>query len=134
MAENVHLWEIVMDCAEPSTLATFYSQLLGCGMGRRSDENWYWIEPPLRGGVGADSAGVRIAFQRVPEPKLGKVRLHLDLGSDDIPATVERAIELGATQIHDPVTDDSGTYVVLTDPEGHELCIVTASTATESQS
>lgn len=119
------LWEIVVDCADPATLGAFYADLCGCDLHRRTD-NWAWIEPATRGGVAAGRGGPRIAFQRVPEPKAGKVRLHLDLGAVDIPEVVARAIALGATQLGEPVTDEAGTYVVLADPEGHEFCIVNA--------
>lgn len=125
MAENVHLWEIVVDCDAPASLAAFYGELCACGV-RRHDDDWYYLEPAMRGGGGGDSGGVRIAFQRVPEPKAGKVRLHLDLGSDDLDATVTRALALGATQLKPSLTDGSGTYTVLADPEGHEFCIVDA--------
>jgi len=121
----VHLWEIVVDCADPTTLATFYAELCGCQVHGRGD-GWAWIEPATRGGGAADTGGVRIAFQQVPEPKSTKVRLHLDLGAADIDATVERAVGLGATQLGEPVTDEAGTFVVLADPEGHEFCIVDA--------
>lgn len=119
------LWEVVVDCAEPATLARFYADLCGCDLHQR-DADWAWIEPAMRGGLAAGAGGPRLAFQRVPEPKVGKVRLHLDLGAADVSATVARAVELGATQLADPVTDESGTYVVLADPEGHEFCIVDA--------
>ncbi|MEI2815139.1 MAG: VOC family protein [Microthrixaceae bacterium] len=76
------------------------------------------------GGV-ADAGGPRIAFQRVPEPKVGKVRLHLDLGTDDLEGAVRRAVSLGAGRLGDPVTDAAGSFVVLADPEGHEFCVVT---------
>ena len=119
------LWEIVVDCADPAALGRFYAALCACELHVHDDE-WTWIEPALRGGGAPDSGGPRIAFQRVPEPKVGKVRLHLDLGADDVAATVERAVSLGAARVQDPVTDSAGTYVVLTDPEGHEFCVVDA--------
>ncbi|MBX7071393.1 MAG: hypothetical protein K1X38_18565 [Microthrixaceae bacterium] len=123
MTVVVHLAEVVVDCAEPALLGRFYADLLDCSL-HTFDEEWTWIEPATRGGGPADADGVRIAFQKVPEAKTGKVRLHLDLGAADIEATVERAIDLGASRLGDPVTDLAGTFVVLADPEGHEFCIV----------
>lgn len=123
MTVVVHLAEIVVDCADPASLGRFYADLLDCSL-HTFDDEWTWIEPATRGGGLADVDGVRVAFQKVPEPKIGKVRLHLDLGAEDIEATVVRAISLGATRLGDPVTDHAGTFVVLADPEGHEFCIV----------
>ena len=117
------LWEVVVDCADPATLGRFYADLLQCEL-HTFDESWTWIEPRLRGGGGPDAAGPRIAFQQVPEPKVGKVRLHLDLGADDIAATTAHALALGATQLTDPQSDSAGRFIVLADPEGHEFCIV----------
>lgn len=120
---TVELSEVVVDCADPSALGAFYAALLGCPLHVRTHD-WAWIEPTTRGGGRPEAAGVRVAFQQVPEPKAGKVRLHLDFGTDDIPGTVTRAVELGATQLGEPVVDEEGEFVVLTDPEGHEFCIV----------
>ena len=121
---RLHLWEVVVDCAEPAVLAALYAGLCGCEP-HRFDDEWYWIEPASRGGGVADAGGPRIAFQRVPEPKVGKVRLHLDLGTDDLEGAVRRAVSLGAGRLGDPVTDAAGSFVVLADPEGHEFCVVT---------
>lgn len=117
------LWEIVVDCRDPRSLGRFYADLCGCELHSRADD-WAWIEPPVRGGTAGGSGGPRIAFQRVPEPKSGKVRLHLDLGAHDVDAVVARALHLGATQLQEPATDEAGAFVVLADPEGHEFCIV----------
>ncbi|MER5348864.1 VOC family protein [Kitasatospora sp. NPDC002551] len=68
--------------------------------------------------------GRRILFQRVPEPKQGKNRLHLDLhpGPDAREATVTRLTSLGATLLRD-VTEPGGSWTVMQDPEGNEFCV-----------
>ena len=60
---------------------------------------------------------------RVPESKIGKNRLHLDLVPDDQEREVERLEALGATR---PDIGQSGneTWVVLADPEGNEFCVL----------
>ncbi|WP_329349799.1 hypothetical protein OG226_21970 [Streptomyces sp. NBC_01261] len=68
--------------------------------------------------------GRRILFQRVPEPKTTKNRLHLDLhpGPDHREAEVERLTALGASVLR-RVTEPAGAWIVMTDPEGNEFCV-----------
>ena len=62
--------------------------------------------------------GPRFWFQRVPEHKEHKNRLHLDLRADDLEVEVSRFVEMGATELY-----RLGTNVTLTDPEGNEFCL-----------
>jgi hypothetical protein len=79
-----------------------------------------------------DPAGARprMFFQRVPEPKSAKNRVHLDLaapadgGSDraaEIDAFVDRLTTLGARQLR--TVEEGGYFVVMADPEGNEFCV-----------
>ncbi|MER6996006.1 VOC family protein [Streptomyces sp. NPDC000410] len=111
---RARVYEVVFDCAEPAALAQFWSALLGGEPVVRSDD-WAYIEPP---------EFVRVAFQRVPEGKAAKNRLHLDLDAGDVDAAAEEAVRLGATRVGDPVTDAQGRFQVLLDPEGNEFCFV----------
>ena len=63
-------------------------------------------------------------FQPVPEPKQGKTRVHLDLLTDDLDATLSRVVALGGRTTGERHDDDEGTVVVLADPEGTEFCVV----------
>jgi predicted ABC-type ATPase len=76
----------------------------------------------------------RLFFQRVPEPKTAKNRVHLDVsvsGGHDVPraernprvdAAVERLVALGATKVK--ANDELDQYwVVMRDPEGNEFCL-----------
>ncbi|GAA1407198.1 VOC family protein [Kitasatospora putterlickiae] len=68
--------------------------------------------------------GRRVLFQRVPEPKHTKNRLHLDLhpGPDARHATVTRLTSLGATTLRE-VAEPGGSWTVMQDPEGNEFCV-----------
>ncbi|MFF7453388.1 VOC family protein [Kitasatospora sp. NPDC008115] len=81
--------------------------------------------------------GPRVWFQRVPEPKSAKNRVHLDLkvgGGREVPlavrtrrvtGTVERLTGAGATVLRVMDEPDMEYYaVVLQDPEGNEFCVV----------
>jgi len=124
--------QVTFDCADPAALATFWAAVLGYpppdiegthevlrAMGHPEETlgDWYRIEDPAHGGP-------RLAFQRVPEPKTCKNRLHLDVKPLDITLEeeVQRVVHLGATQVQ-TVTDESGTFVIFQDPEGNEFCV-----------
>ena len=74
-------------------------------------------------------------FQRVPESKVGKNRLHLDVraapgltGADRmaaLDAECGRLLSLGATRIarYDPAPPLESGHIVMTDPEGNEFCL-----------
>ncbi len=68
--------------------------------------------------------GRRLLFQRVPEAKTVKNRLHLDLhpGEGRRESEVERLKGLGASVLRE-VKEPSGAWVVMTDPEGNEFCV-----------
>ncbi|MFF2654607.1 VOC family protein [Streptomyces sp. NPDC058045] len=68
----------------------------------------------------------RLLFNRVPEAaeKPGKNRLHIDLHGPDgqREAEVERLTALGA-RVQRHVAEPSGSWVIMTDPEGNEFCV-----------
>ncbi|MEV3988270.1 VOC family protein [Streptomyces sp. NPDC049837] len=106
--------EIVLDCADPAALVRFWAALLGGEPVDRSPD-WSYVDPP---------DFVRVAFQRVPEGKSVKNRLHLDLEAGDVDAAATWAVGLGAVRVGRIVTDDHGDFQVLRDPEGNEFCFV----------
>lgn len=68
----------------------------------------------------------RLLFIEVPDDKVVKNRLHLDLVPTDVSreAEAERLVGLGATQVADHRRDDGGGWITLADPEGNELCVL----------
>jgi predicted enzyme related to lactoylglutathione lyase len=109
------LLEIVVDCRDPATLAGFWGAVFGTPAQVR-DPSWAWIESP--------ATRTRIAFQRVPEAKVVKNRVHLDVEVDDIPAERDRLLGLGAEAVGEEVEDELGPFQVMLDPEGNEFCLV----------
>ena len=65
-----------------------------------------------------------ILFERVPERKSVKNRLHLDFRPIDQDAEVARLLGLGAR--HADVGQGEQTWVVLSDPEGNEFCVLSS--------
>ncbi len=105
---------VVIDANDVAALAGFWCEVLGHRV------------------VGVGDGEIRIApspedpgllFVPVPEVKVSKNRLHLDLVSDDRDAEVKRLIDLGATPA-DVGQPGDVTWVVLADPEGNEFCVL----------
>ena len=107
--------EAVFDCADPAGLAGFWAALFGAEAVVRSHD-WAYVESEL--------TRTRIAFQKVPEGKVAKNRLHLDVEVDDLTAETDRVVGLGATALGEVMTDEQGSFQVLADPEGNEFCLV----------
>ncbi len=67
----------------------------------------------------------QLSFQRVPEDKVVKNRIHLDIFTDDLAGAIARLVELGARDLGDDERSEYGfTWRLLADPEGNEFCIV----------
>ncbi|MET7754138.1 VOC family protein [Streptomyces sp. NPDC005389] len=112
---RAHVQEIVFDCADPAALVRFWAGLLGGAPVDRSDA-WSYVDPP---------DFVRLAFQRVPEGKAVKNRVHLDLEVEDPVPAADEAQRAGASRVGGLVTDEQGSFQVMQDPEGNEFCFVT---------
>lgn len=111
------MWSgVTFDCLDPERVARFWSALLGREPGP-SQDGWIYL------GQRGDSQP-RLVFQPVPEPKMGKVRIHLDVTVDDIDEAIELVITLGGRSTGERRDYDEGVVVVMADPEEHEFCLV----------
>jgi predicted enzyme related to lactoylglutathione lyase len=70
--------------------------------------------------VEPSDGGPRLFFTLVPETKVVKNRMHLDVHTDDMNAEIERLAGLGATVL----TKYGDGHVLLADPEGNEFCLM----------
>ncbi|RCH70640.1 VOC family protein [Streptomyces sp. SDr-06] len=111
---RARLGQLVVDCADPGRLARFWAGLLG-GRPVVRDTAWAYLDPP---------GAPRLAFQRVPEAKAVKNRLHLDLAVEDVRRARAAAVRRGAAPVGATVTDERGAFQVMRDPEGNEFCFV----------
>ena len=111
---------VVIDCAEPQELARFWAAALGWRVTFSSDAECA-LEPPE--GSAETDVSPDLVFVRVPDEKVVKNRLHLDLRPDDQDAHVERLLALGATRAEIGQTGEE-PWVVLADPEGNEFCVL----------
>jgi catechol 2,3-dioxygenase-like lactoylglutathione lyase family enzyme len=141
--------QVTIDCADPGRLARFWAEALGYRLEEPPDgfATWqdYWVSRGLApeevedgydSVVDPDGVGPRIWFQPVPEPKVVKNRVHLDLGVGGgrqvplatrrarVDAEAERLTAAGATRLRVLEGEAIGHYaVVMADPEGNEFCL-----------
>jgi hypothetical protein len=114
---TLELDSLSFDCAEPVRVATFWAAALGFELDPESDAQGAWIDDPSRRTRG-------IFFQPVPEPKVAKNRLHIDLRpATSMAAEVQRLGGLGAT-IVGRVDEGGSFWTVMRDVEGNELCVL----------
>ena len=103
---------VTFDCADALVVGRFWAAALGGALDEDATSGKAFVEAP---GWGAPT----LWFQRVPEPKTGKLRMHFDLRAPDgVAAEVERLEGLGAT-----VAWETNGIVVMRDPEGNEFCV-----------
>jgi predicted enzyme related to lactoylglutathione lyase len=117
------LSNLVVDAADPVAVARFWSAALGWPVTVEEPDHAV-VKPPADD---PEQVGqLPVVFLPVPESKASKNRIHLDLAStsdEHQAALVARLEELGARQI-DIGQPDHVSWVVMADPEGNELCVV----------
>ncbi|WP_163540928.1 VOC family protein [Occultella kanbiaonis] len=147
--------QITFDAHDPRVLSTFWRDVLGyvhpappgVDLAPGADPLEAWDDFLERSGVpedqrnsasaleDPDGAGPRLYFQQVPEDKVAKNRVHLDvrtasdLRGDERMAALEveceRLVALGGTRIQrfEPEAPTSIGFIVMADPEGNEFCL-----------
>jgi catechol 2,3-dioxygenase-like lactoylglutathione lyase family enzyme len=115
---------VVIDCSDPDAVLEFWVTALGYRVVDVPGQDVYRVLVPAERGTQAPV----VALQRVPEPRLGKNRVHLDVHTQDLAGLTARLEALGGRRLGEPVTDlvpVFGTWwQVMADPEGNELCLV----------
>ncbi|MFL6206898.1 MAG: VOC family protein [Acidimicrobiales bacterium] len=119
MALRAAWWAITIDCNDPRRVADFWAALLGCEVLEVGPDRpgWLRLQP-----VGA--TGPFINCQPVDAPRVGKVRIHLDVLVEDPDAAVERVVELGGADTGVREELDRGRIAVMRDAEGNEFCLL----------
>jgi predicted enzyme related to lactoylglutathione lyase len=107
---------IVIDTVDPRRIAPFWCALLGV-------EERGWFSDDYLMLTDRDGTVPGIAFQRVPEAKATKNRVHLDLHVDDANEAMRGIRELGGSVVSEERELDGYRWRVMADPEGNEFCI-----------
>ena len=115
---SIEFFGISVDCTDAAAVARFWGAVLGRRVadGATSDDAVLLVEP-------AALSGPRLAFHRVPETKVAKNRLHLDLISDRFDSESERLISLGAKKLRD-VQDGDARWTTFVDIEDNEFDLI----------
>jgi hypothetical protein len=142
-------FQVTQDCSDPHGQARFWAAALGYALEEHEefirgllhrdmilDEETIMVDgvlhfrsaaairPDGAGPVQALQSGNRLLFMKVPEPKAGKNRMHLDLkvGPGLREAEVQRLESLGAKVLYEH-DDPEGRWTTMADPEGNEFCV-----------
>ncbi|WP_433319048.1 VOC family protein [Micromonospora sp. CA-269861] len=139
--------QITFDCADPAGLATFWAEVLGYQVQAPPGDFETWdqaleamgVPPENRNDASAvvdpEGSRPRLFFQRVPEHKQVKNRVHLDvraapgLEGDErmaaLEAEAERLVPHGAKRLsrHEPAPPLGAGHLIMADPEGNEFCL-----------
>lgn len=139
---TIRQFQVTFDCAEPERLARFWCEVLGYEVpsppqGFGTWDDFHRSRPPEDRGswfACGDPSGVgpRLYFQRVPEGKAAKNRVHLDvrvgtgLVGEERLAVLEaectRLLALGAVRVR-LLHDGTDSCIVMQDIEGNEFCL-----------
>jgi catechol 2,3-dioxygenase-like lactoylglutathione lyase family enzyme len=113
---SVRVGSVVIDCNDFDRMFAFWRDALGYVPRDEPEDDWVVLRDPT-------GSNVNVSLQVVPEPRVGKNRLHLDMYTEDRDADVARIVGLGAT-IHPRTPEPDEDFVVLADPEGNLFCVI----------
>lgn len=134
---------VVFDCVDAAPLARFWAEALGWsvapyderelerlaskGIYDPEDDPSVMVEPPGDGDLPV------LYFTEVPEEKVVKNRVHLDLAAEgSLEDEVQRLEGLGA-HVRNWAEDSGSTWCVMLDPQGNEFCVVPAGEEEEEE-
>jgi hypothetical protein len=127
--QKSRLRSIVFDCAQPTALARFWAEALGYTLRPYDQEEiarlaaaGFDVESDPSVVIDPPGPGPTVWFNRVPERKAAKNRVHLDL---NLPSAdgVQRLIEMGATVLRGPDEVPDEKWFIMADPEDNEFCV-----------
>ena len=114
---TLRVTEVVIDCADHGTVVDFWAAAMGYERRQVNEQYVALVSPPP-----ATPGRPPLLFQKVPEPKVAKNRVHLDLRGESMGDEVARLAALGATVIAERSLGTL-TWTVMADPAGNEFCV-----------
>lgn len=106
---------VVINCENPQQLSGFWARALE--MDVLEDHGSFML-------LGRPGSPVTLGLQRVPEPRSGRNRVHIDLRGEPRDAAAQRLAGLGATiQGEERPPGLDLVWTVMADPEGNEFCV-----------
>jgi glyoxalase superfamily protein len=116
----IQVTALAFDCVDAARLAGFWARVLEREVDEGGDEKFAAI-----GLADPSPHHLHFLFERVPEGKTAKNRVHPDLLVEDLENEVRRLVGLGATRLAE-VAVGGYRWVTLADPEGNEFDVVRA--------
>jgi predicted enzyme related to lactoylglutathione lyase len=106
--------DVAIDCNDVAAMTAFWSGMTGYTVQSSDETHGYLADPAGR--------GPDLFLQQVPEPRVGKNRLHLDLVTDDLGEAGARVLAMGGSKLRD---SSGGPWLsaVFLDPEGNQFCV-----------
>jgi predicted enzyme related to lactoylglutathione lyase len=108
---------LVIDGHDTMGLAAFWSGVFATTVASIEGDGHYVDLHPTR-------EGLTLRFQRVPETKTLKNRLHLDVDVGDLEAAIAAVEDLGGRVVRRAEPEYGWRFVVVADPEGNEFCLI----------
>lgn len=112
----MYVGSVVIDCSDFPSMFAFWTGALQYVPREPPEDGWVVLRDP-------DGTRVNVSLQRVPEPRAGKNRLHLDLYTDDPVGEVARLVALGAKR-HPRTAEPGEDFVSLLDPDGNVFDVI----------
>lgn len=106
-----------IDCTDLDGMVAFWAAVSGLTPLPQKHPDYVFLVQP------DDRQALRLFLQRVPEPVVGKNRLHVDFYVEDVDAAAAGAEAVGARRV-ERFDDGRDAWVVLADPEGNQFCYV----------
>jgi predicted enzyme related to lactoylglutathione lyase len=116
---------LVIDGHDTFALAAFWAAMLGTEISSVENDGQY-VD------LAANDRAPLLRFQRVPERKHVKNRLHLDIDVDDVPSAMAHVRDLGGSIVEDVRQEFGYDFAIVADPEGNEFCLIRPSDEPET--
>lgn len=123
---HLKIGSIVIDCNEFDKMLAFWQESL----------HYVPKEPPKGGWVilrDPEGRNPNVSLNQIPKKVSGRIRLHLDLYTNDREGEVERLLKMGAT-LYPRTYEPDEDFRILVDPEGNHFCIVQVPLSKEDMS
>jgi len=112
----VKIGSIVIDCNEFDKMLAFWQEMLNYVPKRPPKDGWVILRDP-------SGMNPNVSLNQIPKKVKGRIRLHLDLYTDDQEGEVKRLLKTGATLYPREYKPDED-FKILVDPEGNHFCVV----------
>jgi predicted enzyme related to lactoylglutathione lyase len=113
---------LVIDGADTMALARFWAAMFDTEIASIANEGKaneaHYVD------LAATGDAPLLRFQRVPEAKTLKNRLHVDIEVDELEAAIARVQALGGSILQPVRTEYGYDFAVMGDPEGNEFCLI----------